>query len=81
LAFSKPTVLTDVGGLREVAATGAARLVAPGDAGALAEALTGLLEDSGERERMAAAAAAAVAGPYSWDEAARRTLAVYGALT
>jgi glycosyltransferase involved in cell wall biosynthesis len=81
LAFSKPTVLTDVGGFGEVAATGAARLVAPGDADALADALTGLLADSAERERMAAAAAAAAAGPYSWDEAARRTLAVYGALS
>ena len=81
LAFSKPTVLSDVGGLREVAATGAARLVAPGDAGALADALTGLLDDSAQRERMAGAAAAAAAGPYSWDEAARRTLAVYGELT
>ena len=31
LAFGKPVVLSDVGGFAEVAAAGAARLVAPGD--------------------------------------------------
>jgi glycosyltransferase involved in cell wall biosynthesis len=81
LAFGTPTVLTDVGGFAEVAATGAAQLVAPGDPDALARALSDLLEDEPARERMAAAAAAAAAGPYSWDEAARRTLGVYGELT
>jgi hypothetical protein len=29
---------------------------------------------------MSAAARAAAAGPYSWDEAARKTLVVYGSL-
>ena len=41
LAFGKPLVLSAVGGFPEVAATGAGRLVAPGDAGALAGALCG----------------------------------------
>jgi glycosyltransferase involved in cell wall biosynthesis len=77
LAFAKPTVLSDVGGFGEVAATGAAVLVPPGDAGALREALLGLLGDPERRVRLAAAAAAAAAGPYSWDEAGRRTLALY----
>ena len=36
LAFGRATVLTDIGGFGEVAATGAARLVAPGDPDALA---------------------------------------------
>jgi glycosyltransferase involved in cell wall biosynthesis len=35
LAFGKPVVLTDIGGLAEVADTGAVRLVAPDDADAL----------------------------------------------
>ncbi len=45
LAFGKAVVLTDVGGFGEVAAAGAARLVAPGDSGALASALRSLIED------------------------------------
>jgi glycosyltransferase involved in cell wall biosynthesis len=81
LAFGKPTVLTDIGGFGEVAATGAARLVAPDDPGALREALRDLIGDAAERERMAVAAAAAATGPYSWQEAAARTLAVYRTLT
>jgi glycosyltransferase involved in cell wall biosynthesis len=81
LAFGTPTVLSDVGGFGEVAATGAGTLVAPGDPEALAGALRRLLSDSSERVRMAQAASAAAAGPYSWDEVARRTLAVYQQLT
>jgi glycosyltransferase involved in cell wall biosynthesis len=81
LAFAKPTVLSDVGGFGEVAATGAGLLVAPGDAEALARALSRLLSEDAERSRMAQAAATAAAGPYSWDEAARQTLEVYRRLT
>jgi glycosyltransferase involved in cell wall biosynthesis len=81
LAFAKPTVLSDVGGFGEVAATGAGMLVEPGDAAALARALAELLGDDGRRTRMAQAAAAAAAGPYSWDQAARRTLQLYEELT
>jgi len=80
LAFAKPVLLTEVGGFPELAATGAARLVAPDDPDALREALTDLIGDTGARRRLAAAAAAAAAGPYSWDEAARRTLAIYRSL-
>jgi glycosyltransferase involved in cell wall biosynthesis len=78
LAFGKAVVLTDVGGFGEVAAAGAARLVPPDDPGALRQAFSDLLGDHAARERLAAAARAAAAGPYSWDEAARRTLEVYG---
>ena len=77
LGFGKPSVLSDVGGFPEVAATGAAHLVAPGDPASLRTAIIGLIDDPGERDRMAAAARAIAAGPYSWDEAARRTLALY----
>jgi glycosyltransferase involved in cell wall biosynthesis len=77
LAFGKPMVVSAVGGFPEVAEAGAARLVAPGDTGALAAALRELIEDEGAREELAAAARAAAAGPYSWDEAARLTLALY----
>jgi glycosyltransferase involved in cell wall biosynthesis len=77
LAFGKPIVMSDVGGFGEVAALGAGRLVPPGDAEALAAALTELLDDEPQRERLAAAARAAATGPYSWDEIARQTLALY----
>jgi glycosyltransferase involved in cell wall biosynthesis len=78
LAFGRPLVLSAVGGFVEVAeAHGAARLVPPGDERALAEAIGGLLADPAAREELAAAAARAAAGPYSWDEVARRTLEVY----
>jgi glycosyltransferase involved in cell wall biosynthesis len=77
LAFGKPLILSAVGGFPEVAATGAARLVPPADTFALAAALDELVGDEAARAELAAAAAKAAAGPYSWDEAARRTLQLY----
>ena len=77
LAFGKPAIASDLGGFGELAAEGAARLVPAGDAPALADALAEVLEDSAGREQLAAGARAAAAGPYSWQEAARRTLALY----
>lgn len=80
LAFGAPLLLSAVGGFPEVAATGAAELVPPGDAPALHAALARLLDDPGERARLAAAARAAADGPYSWDGVAERTLALYRSL-
>jgi glycosyltransferase involved in cell wall biosynthesis len=78
LAFGKPMVMSAVGGFVEVAEEhGAGRLVPPGDPQALAAALTGLLGDDAERARLAGAAAAAAAGPYSWDRVAERTMGLY----
>jgi glycosyltransferase involved in cell wall biosynthesis len=77
LAFGKPLVLSAVGGFPEVAETGAARLVPPGDTAALAKALDDLLGDEAARADLASAAAKAAAGPFSWDEAARRTIDLY----
>jgi glycosyltransferase involved in cell wall biosynthesis len=81
LAFGKPVVLTDVGGFSEVAAEGAARLVAPGQPDALRSALSELVDDPAARERLGAAALAAARGPYSWDAAARATLDLYERVT
>jgi glycosyltransferase involved in cell wall biosynthesis len=39
--------------------------------------LRDLVDDPAAREELAAAARAAAAGPYSWDAAARLTLALY----
>lgn len=80
LAFGKAVVLSDVGGFSEVAAAGAAALVPPGDPRALAAALTELLADPGARERLELGARSAAAGPYSWREAATRTLELYETL-
>ncbi len=77
LAFGKPLLLSEVGGFPEVAATGAARLVPPGDADALSAALNELVADAAGRERLAAAARQAAAGPYSWDAIAAQTISLY----
>ncbi len=77
LAFGKPLVLSAVGGFPEVAATGAARLVPPGDVDALAAVLAELTGEEAARAELAAAAARAAAGRFSWDEAARLTLELY----
>ncbi|HET8955991.1 MAG TPA: glycosyltransferase family 4 protein [Solirubrobacterales bacterium] len=77
LAFGKPLVLSAVGGFPEVAATGAARLVPPGDTAALAAALDELLGDEPARAELAVAAARAAAGPFSWEETARLTMDLY----
>jgi glycosyltransferase involved in cell wall biosynthesis len=77
LAFGKPLVLSAVGGFPEIAEAGAARLVPPGDVDALAAVLAELVGDESARAELAAAAAHAAAGPFSWDEAARLTLDLY----
>jgi glycosyltransferase involved in cell wall biosynthesis len=77
LAFGKPTVVSDVGGFAEVAAAGAARLVAPEDPAALRAAIEGLLIDQQAREGLAWGALTAAKGAYSWEAAADETLALY----
>lgn len=77
LAFGKPLVLSAVGGFPEVAETGAARLVPPGDTAALASVLSELVGDEAARAELSAAAIRAAAGPFSWDEAARLTMDLY----
>jgi glycosyltransferase involved in cell wall biosynthesis len=81
LAFGAPLLLSAVGGFPELAKQGAAALVAPGDAPALAAELRRLLADRPAREVLAAGARAAASGRYSWAAIAREHLALYGALT
>jgi glycosyltransferase involved in cell wall biosynthesis len=77
LAFGKPLVLSAVGGFPEIAEAGAARLVPRGDTDALAAVLGELVGDEAARVELATAASRAAAGPFSWDEAARRTMDLY----
>jgi glycosyltransferase involved in cell wall biosynthesis len=78
LAFGKPMILSEVGGFAEVAEDhGAARTVPPGDPAGLAGAIEELLANTGERRALGERAAAAAAGPFSWDRIAERTLALY----
>ncbi len=77
LAFGKPSIVSDVGGFSELAATGAAQLVPPGDAVALGAAIRELLADRARREQLEQAARAAAAGPYSWARAAAATIELY----
>jgi glycosyltransferase involved in cell wall biosynthesis len=78
LAFGNAIVASAVGGFTEVGERdGALRLVSPGDAAALYEALAELLGNEGERTALAAAAAAAAATTYSWPRIAERTLDLY----
>jgi glycosyltransferase involved in cell wall biosynthesis len=77
LAFGKPLLLSDVGGFPELAATGAARIVPAGDAGALHSALASLLGDPAKLEAMSERALLAGREEYSWRSIANRTLELY----
>ncbi len=81
LAFGKAIVASSIGGFTEVAEDhGALVPVPPGDPAALRDALATLVADPADpaaRAAQEARAAAAASGPYSWDEAARLTLALY----
>ncbi len=82
LAFGKAIVASSIGGFTEVADDhGALVPVPPGDVAALRDALAALVSDPAARAAQEARAAAAAAGPYSWDEAARLTLALYERFT
>jgi len=81
LAFGAPLLLSDVGGFGEVAARGAAALVAPGDADALASELGRLLAEPGARAALREGARRAADGRYSWDAIACRHLDLYASLT
>jgi glycosyltransferase involved in cell wall biosynthesis len=81
LAFGKAMVVSAVGGFVEVAEDhGAALMVPPEDPAALAAALRELLADPAKRAELESRAAAAAAGPFSWDEVAARTLGLYEGL-
>jgi glycosyltransferase involved in cell wall biosynthesis len=81
LAFGRPMVLTSVGGFPEIAEAGAARLVPPEDASALATTLNELLGDQTGREALGAAASEAARTRYSWERIGEQTVDLYRELT
>jgi glycosyltransferase involved in cell wall biosynthesis len=80
LGLGRPLVLSDVGGFPEVAATGAATLVAPGDGAALHAELARLVADPDARATLAAAARRAASTTYAWDGIARAHVSLYDEL-
>jgi glycosyltransferase involved in cell wall biosynthesis len=76
MACGVPLIATTAGALPEVVGD-AALLVPPGDPCALADQLTALLGDDGLRRRMSEMGRARVLGRYTWEAAARATVARY----
>jgi phosphatidylinositol alpha-mannosyltransferase len=76
MAAGVPVVASDIAGYREVLPESAGVLVPPGDIGALAHALDGLLQDDGRRAQLGASGCRE-AEQYAWPRIAERTLAVY----
>jgi glycosyltransferase involved in cell wall biosynthesis len=81
LALGKAIVASDLPVFRELLTDGeSARLVAPGDAEALAGALVAMAEDAGLRERLAGRVRAMEFGDGAWGEIAKATVAAYRAV-
>jgi len=78
MACGTPVVATSAGALPEVVGEdGTGVLVPPRDARALAMAIRQVLEDGGQRERMAKAGRERVENLFSWRKVAERTVEVY----
>ncbi|MFF8034656.1 glycosyltransferase [Streptomyces sp. NPDC016626] len=78
MACGRPVVASAVGGqLDTVADPGTGRLVPPGDPGALARAVAGLLADPAAREACGAAGRRRVLSRYGWRRIAAATEAAY----
>ena len=76
-ACATPVVASDIPGYRDVMTPETSVAVIPDDAGALAEAVTALLEDEPRREALGAAARELAIDRYSWADIARRLVTIY----
>ena len=81
LAVGTPVVGSAVGGIPELVRDGeTGRLVPPGDAGALADAILSSLREPERSRAMALAGQAMILTQYTFDAAMARTMAVYRTL-
>jgi glycosyltransferase involved in cell wall biosynthesis len=76
-----PSVVSDVGGVREAVHESCGRIVAPGDIAGFRAALQGLLSDPALRIRMGAAARARYERNYTVQSMLEKTVAVYRAVS
>ena len=72
-----PVVASDIPGYRDVMTPQTSVAVPPDDAGALADAVSALLEDEPRREALGAAARQLAIDRYSWADIARRLVTIY----
>ena len=78
MACGTPVLATTAGAFPEVIEDGVSGLlVPPGNAQALADAIEGLMDDSGLRTRLGQAGRRRIVDHFSWRETATRTLALY----
>lgn len=75
-----PSVVSDVGGVREAVHESCGRIVPPGDVAGFRAALQGLLTDAALRVRMGAAARARYESNYTLQAMLEKTVAVYRAV-
>jgi phosphatidylinositol alpha-mannosyltransferase len=79
-ACATPVVASDITGYRDVMTDETGLVVPPGDPGALADAVAGLLADEPRRQRFGVASRRLAQERYSWDDIARRLSAIYEGL-
>jgi phosphatidyl-myo-inositol alpha-mannosyltransferase len=79
-ACALPAVASDIPGYREVLTPDVALAVRPNDPEALADAVSGLVEDEPRRERMGETARALAVDRYSWSTIASRLEEIYASL-
>lgn len=76
-ACATPVVASDIDGYREVMTPDAGMSFPPGDERALAEAVSGLLEDEPRRCALGEGARSLALERYSWDDIGRRLVEIY----
>jgi phosphatidylinositol alpha-mannosyltransferase len=76
-ACATPVVASDISGYRDVMTPETGVLVPPGDAQAVAAAVTGLVDDEERRRALGASARELAISRYSWEDIARRLGGIY----
>jgi glycosyltransferase involved in cell wall biosynthesis len=78
MACARPVIAARTGGLPEVVRDGeTGYLVAPGDAGALAEHIGALIDDAALRQRLGAAGRAWALEMFTWEKVVERVVECY----